>query len=283
MNLPRLFVAVLASFLSMPAAAGEPRFVRMTDGVPIAIECAGQGPTLLIVHGGMGDHTRWTPLFPLLAQHIRVCAMDRRGHGRSGDSPTYSLEREALDVEEAAKSFGHPISVLGHSYGGVVALEAALRTTAIRQLILYEPPLQEVDHSAARQRISKLIAAGDREKALETFLAEIVQISPVEIQKMKSRPSWAGLVVSVDTVLRQDRALAVYRWRPHRVSQLRIPILLLLGEKTRSPQLRMAIQGLHDALPNERLVVLPGQEHNAMDEGREDLVRYILEFVTPSV
>src|SRR5258708_32860125 len=78
--------------------------VRSKDGTHIAVECAGAGPSLVIVHGGTGDRSRWTPLFPLFASRFRICAMDRRGHGASGDSPHYSLQREAEDVAAA----GHP-------------------------------------------------------------------------------------------------------------------------------------------------------------------------------
>src|ERR1700720_3937693 len=72
--------------------------VRSRDGTLIAVECAGAGPSLVIVHGGTGDRTRWTPLFPLFASRFTVSAMDRRGHGASGDSPNYSLQREVEDV-----------------------------------------------------------------------------------------------------------------------------------------------------------------------------------------
>lgn len=65
--------------------------VPSSDGTPIAVEREGSGPTLLIVHGGLGDRTRWTPLFPLLSSHFTVCAMDRRG--ASGDSPTTASGR----------------------------------------------------------------------------------------------------------------------------------------------------------------------------------------------
>src|SRR5690348_5989357 len=72
--------------------------VKSADGTPIAIECAGAGPSLVIVHGGTGDRTRWTPLFPLLASKFLVCAMDRRAHGGSGDTAPYSLQKEVEDV-----------------------------------------------------------------------------------------------------------------------------------------------------------------------------------------
>ena len=48
--------------------------VRSKDGTSIAVECAGTGPSLVIVHGGTGDRTRWTPLFPLVASYRAVQA-----------------------------------------------------------------------------------------------------------------------------------------------------------------------------------------------------------------
>jgi Alpha/beta hydrolase family len=114
--------AVVASQQSPPRETQMLRVVSK-DGTLVAVECAGAGPTLLIVHGGIGNRTRWTPMFPLLASHFTVCAMDRRGHGLSGDSPDYSLQKEAEDVASVVDSRPGAVFVLGHSYGGVAALE----------------------------------------------------------------------------------------------------------------------------------------------------------------
>src|SRR5215207_5274871 len=105
--------------LAQPAAAsprGEMLAVTSKDGTRIGVECAGTGPTLLFVHGGVGDHTRWTPMFPLLASTFTVCAMDRRGRGASGDSPEYSLGKEAEDVAAVVNSRPGPVLVFGPSY-----------------------------------------------------------------------------------------------------------------------------------------------------------------------
>lgn len=64
--------------------------------------------------------------------------MDRRGRGESGDGPAYSLDREAEDVAALVDSIGQPVNVLGHSYGALCAIKAALLTNNIRRLILYE-------------------------------------------------------------------------------------------------------------------------------------------------
>src|ERR1700682_1897461 len=173
--------------------------VRSKDGTLIAVECAGAGPSLVVVHGGTGDRTRWTPLFPLLASRFTVCAMDRRGHGASGDSPHYSLQREVEDVTAVVNSRPGTVFLLGHSYGGVCALEAAFLTNKISKLVLYEPALQNLDNSAVLARMEKMIQEGNRDEALVTFLQEIVMISPSEVIAMKARPSWPGLLATIDS------------------------------------------------------------------------------------
>jgi pimeloyl-ACP methyl ester carboxylesterase len=235
------------------------------DGTLIAVECAGSGPRLIIVHGGTGDRSRWTPLFPLFASGFTVCAMDRRGHGASGDSADYSLQKEVEDVVAVVNSQPGEVFVLGHSFGALCALEAAFLTDRISKLVLYEPPLQDLNHSAVVVRMERMIQAGAREQALVIFMQEIVMITPSEITAMKARPSWPGLVASIESSIRQARVLDGYRFDPSRVSQLKIPTLLLTGSETASPQLKKAISGLLDSLPNRTLIVFQGQQHNAMD------------------
>ena len=70
-------------------AANRSELIAVTskDGTRIGVECAGTGPTLLFVHGGVGDRTRWTPMFPLLASRFTVCAMDRRVAAQAATRP----------------------------------------------------------------------------------------------------------------------------------------------------------------------------------------------------
>jgi len=273
----------LAVATSAAAAINRSESVVVTvaskDGTPISVECTGAGPTLLIVHGGTGDRTRWTPLFPLLATRLTVCAMDRRGHGTSGDSADYSLQKEVDDIVAVVNSRPGKVFVLGHSFGGVVALEAAFRSDRISRLVLYEPPLLDLDNAAILARMERLIAEGDREQALVTFFREIVMISPNEIAAMRSRPSWPGLLASIETSIRQDRALGAYRFNAVRMHALQTPTLLLTGSKTASPQLKLAIDSLQRSLPHAELVVFEGQEHNAMDTIPQQFAETVLRFL----
>jgi pimeloyl-ACP methyl ester carboxylesterase len=253
--------------------------VTSKDGTPIAIECAGSGPNLVIVHGGTGDRTRWKPLFPFLAAHFIVCAMDRRGHGESGDSPDYSLKKGAEDVAAVVNSRPAPVFVLGHSLGGVCALEAAFLTDKIARLVLYEPPVQESDRTALANKMENLIRGHEPERALLTFLQEIVMVSPGEIAAMKARPSWPARVAGVARQIREIRALDQYHFDAKKVSALKIPTLLLTGSKTASPDLKRATEVLMATLPNRKLIVFEGQEHNAMDNIPQEFAETVTKFL----
>ncbi len=145
-------MSAIVSFSQTAETPSQVSFVRSKDGTRIAVECLGKGPSLLIVHGGTGDRSRWKSLLPLFASDFTVCAMDRRGHGESEAGSSYSLRKEFEDVAAVVNSRPGPVFVLGHSIGGLSALEAAFLTNKISKLVLYEPPLQDLDHTAIASR-----------------------------------------------------------------------------------------------------------------------------------
>jgi pimeloyl-ACP methyl ester carboxylesterase len=269
-----------AAQAASPAQRNQMFEVTSKDGTRIAVECAGTGPTLLFVHGGVGDHTRWTPMFPLLTSKFTACAMDRRGHGASSDSREYSLSHEAEDVAAVVNSRPGPVFVFGHSYGGVAALEATFLTNRVAKLMLYEPPLHEpIDNSLAMAaRFEEMVGKGALEQALITFQTEVVKQSPEEIARMKGRPTWGGLVASMPMLPRQMRALAAYRFDASRMKSVRMPALLLIGEDTMSPYAKQSIRAMQESVPKATLMVLGRQEHNAMDGGRDALANAIIKF-----
>jgi pimeloyl-ACP methyl ester carboxylesterase len=110
-----------------------------------------------------------------------------------------------------------------------------------------------------------MMRSGDREGALMTFMREIVMISADEVAAMKARPSWAGLVASVETSVRQDRALSQYQFDPARARTITVPTLLMGGSKSASPELKRSLDSLRQTLPHHTMHIFEGQEHNAMD------------------
>ncbi len=253
--------------------------VPSKDGTLITLECAGSGPTLVMVHGGIGDRTRWTPMIPLLSSRFTACAMDRRGHGASGNSPDYSLQKEAEDIAAVVDSRSGTVFVLGHSYGGVAALESTFLTNRIAKLVLYEPPVRDKVDASVIDRIEKSIQAGDREQAVVTFLNEVVKLSPKEVEAMRTRPAWRGMTAGIDAHPRQMRALLGWHFDAKRISTVRMPTLLIMGGDTHSLDMKDAIESLQTTLPHPTLLVIEGQQHNAMDGAREKLADGITSFL----
>jgi proline iminopeptidase len=101
-------------------------------GVLIYYKILGQGQPLLIVHGGPGaSHDYFLPYLLPLARTNRLIFIDERGSGRSQkleDTSAYTVENMVEDVEDVRQALDlGKISLLGHSYGGVLAQAYALK------------------------------------------------------------------------------------------------------------------------------------------------------------
>jgi pimeloyl-ACP methyl ester carboxylesterase len=246
--------------------------VTTESGMPVAYWRYGKGPPLMLVHGTAADHSRWSPVLPALEERFAVYAIDRRGRGGSGDADDYAVEREFEDVAAVVDALGEPVNLLGHSYGGLVALEAALLTPNVRRLVLYDPGIEvgagEISPREVVGRLEALLEDGDRDGVVETTMREVAGLPPEAVEYMRSQPAWQARVEAAHTIPRELRAVKAYRFDPERFGDLATPALLLAGGD--SPvALRKAAQAVNEALPDSRLVVMKGQGHAAMDTGTD--------------
>lgn len=254
------------------------------DGTEIAYWQTGNGDPLVLVHGATGDHTRWDPLLPLLTPHATACAVDRRGRGGSGDATSHSIARESEDVaavvEAIALDRGGPVDVFAHSYGALCSLEAALLTTSMRRLVLYEAPTH-ADHDAGfgalLDEIDALVAADRRAEAVERFFLEAVRSPKDELELLKSTETWAVRVANAHTMAREARAVLGYRFEAQRFAAMAVPTLVLVGGE-QSQGMRDAANAVAEALPNATVSVLEGQLHMAMDTAPGLVVERVLAF-----
>jgi len=252
--------------------------VKSADGTPIAYNVSGAGPALLLVHGATADHTRWSSVIPRLAEHLTVYALDRRGHGESGDAADYALEREFEDVAAVVDVIGGPVFLLGHSYGAICALEATLLARNIARLILYEPPVQMPSPPGVAAKINRLLEEGRKEEALLTFLLEAVRAPRIDVEASRSHPVWPVRVAAAGTLPREITALENYALQPDRFQSATIPTLLLLGGES-EPDFVKATERVHAALPASRIERLPGQRHSAMNTAPELFIERVLNFL----
>jgi pimeloyl-ACP methyl ester carboxylesterase len=262
-----------------PAGPRLPRVVSR-DGTAIAYERSGSGPPLVLVHGGISDHTYWWAVLPALSTRFTVYAIDRRGRGQSGDAPEYAIEREAEDVAAVVDSIPAPVALLGHSYGAICALEGALRTDNLRTLLLYEPPLGLPFPPGFIGRIEAALAAGGRDRVIETMMVEVVGLSPAELSALRASRSWAALVATAHTLPREVRVVEQYRFDPGRFRRLTLPALLLAGEDSPEPLRVAGIDLARRALPHARVVRMPGVGHEAVETGPEAFTAAVLGWLT---
>ncbi len=240
------------------------------DGTRIGYFTSGDGPPLLLVHGGLGDHQRWEALRAHLEPHVTVHAMDRRGRGASGDHPDYRVEREYEDVaavvDAIASASRSRVDVYCSSFGGLCAFGAIPLTTNVRSLALYEgwPPVNPealAPKPDKVERIEALLAAGEREAALELAYLEVLGVSVEELATLRSQPAWPARVAAAHTLPREGRAIAATRFDPRQAARVAVPTLLLIGSE--SPTWKHEAGIVADALPDARIAVLEGQAHAA--------------------
>jgi pimeloyl-ACP methyl ester carboxylesterase len=263
----------------------EDRFVEISlskDGTPIAYQRSGAGSPLVLVHGTGGSYLRWKPILPMLERDFTVYAVDRRGRGESGEAASYAIEREFEDVAAVVDSIGNEVNLLGHSFGAICSLEAALRTTRLRKLVLYEPPLPipgvPIYPEGVIDRLQTLLDSGDRRGVLITFMGEVVRMPVHELELFQSSPAFSARIAAAHTLPRELRAHESYQFKPERLKDLNVPTLLLLGGDS-PPFFKAAIEALHAVLPNSRIVVLPGQQHIAIDTAPDLFTREVMAFL----
>jgi pimeloyl-ACP methyl ester carboxylesterase len=109
---------------------------------------AGTGPAVVCIHASAGSSAQWRPLIDRLAGRFRTLAVDLYGSGKSPrwpDDRALSLADEVALLEPVLAAAGDRFHLVGHSYGGAVALKAALADPGrLRSLVLYEPVLFSV-------------------------------------------------------------------------------------------------------------------------------------------
>lgn len=178
------------------------RTVTSTDGTSIAYERHGEGPPLVLLHGGSVTRHSWMPLVSELEEFSMVVP-DRRGRGDSGDGDDYSLNREVADLRAVLDALDDDATVFGHSFGGLIAL-AATEECTLDRLVVYEPALLTGDREPPlADRIQERLEAGKREATMELFYSE-----GAGVPDPQQLPVWPERIRFdlLETVIRETRA-----------------------------------------------------------------------------
>lgn len=210
------------------------------DGTCIGYQSVGAGPPLLLVHGSTRTRARWSSVMPALARRYTVHAMDRRGRGLSiPEVEPYSLSREAEDVAAVAQAVGGNVYVVGHSYGALAVLEAALITPAFRRIVLYEPPIPSPGLDVGSpEGLARITTMTDPRELLEAFYVETLHLPRAAVKGFAER-EFPYLAVSFAHTAGRELAVA----RGYRAHQSASPDHRPAADLVRHPESRVFPSG----------------------------------------
>jgi non-heme chloroperoxidase len=254
------------------------------NGVELHYLEKGSGVPVVLIHGGLGDYREWNPQIERISSHYRVIAYSRRYNYPNNNAeipPDHSAIVEARDLAALLDALKlERVHVVGYSYGALTALFFATEhPERVRSLTLAEPPilrwLSEIPGGQAEldkfmdtmlRPAGEALRRDDSEAALRITCDYFAGKGsydqlPRAFTKslMDNIREWKALTTSRDAfpLLSRDA-----------VGSLKLPILLITGEKTLAP-LRMINDALTHLLPNAEQVTIPGATHDMWIEDPE--------------
>jgi len=257
----------------------------VVNGGELYYEVSGDGAPLVLVHAGISDSRMWDGQFEPFTQHYRTIRHDLRGFGRSPmvEGP-YSHHADllalldTLDVERA--------SFVGCSMGGGAIIDFALENPQrVEALVLVgsavggfefdEEPPEEWDELVAADE------AGDLERVSELEVRMWVDgprrgpevVDPTVRDLVREM----NLIALKNEVLKLGEELELQPPAVSRLSQIRAPALVLVGEEDRPRPLAAA--DLLESLPDARKTVMAGTAHLPNMERPEEFNRLVLDFL----
>ena len=255
------------------ALIGTSHAVRSRDGTRIGYLSVGTGPAVLVIPGVLSMAADYARFARALSEHFTVHTIERRGRGESGpQGDDYSIVKECEDVLALQAETGAALLV-GHSYGGLIALEVARNNKTFSKVAVYEPGVS-IDGSmptAWMPGYAKKIAEKRNIDALVEFtLAD----APPRIQKT---PRWLMKLLLLVLVscsrqyrqmldllgqnLREWREIARLDSRCEHYREVGASVLLMHGGRSDSKAVTLAMERLAAILPHALTKEFPKLDH----------------------
>ena len=240
-------LALSAASAVASCAAPHTSAVKWSPPSGLALEARGHGADVVLVHGALGDFRQWRPITDSLSRDFHVVALSRRFHWPNlnrRDEGGYTFAAHSADLAAVLRKLNRPAHLVGHSWGAGVTLLTALEfPELVRTLTLIEPPFASVVAGGTPQFASELssrtalvstiadrVGAGALEDASEALInwvqgdASGFRRLPREVQE--------GLHANAPTI-GPTFASAPPQVTCEQIGRLRLPVLVLRGERTR--------------------------------------------------
>lgn len=261
-----------------------PRVDRVeVDGLTIAFERRGQGPTLVLLHGGLSDHREWRWQIDGLSDGFTVGAWDGPGCGDSSDPPeTFRMSDYADSLAGFIEAIGiERPHVLGLSWGSTLALELYRRRPDIPRTLLLASA-----YAGWAGSLPPDVVAGRLEAALRDLALPPTDFVRPFIPTLLTKRASAEMIDELVALMSEFHPVGA-RAMLHSMAEadlrevlptIAVPTLLLYGEEDQRSPLTVAAE-MHATIPGSSLVVLPEVGHQSNIEAPERFNTAVRDFL----
>lgn len=234
---------------------------------------AGRGAAVVCIHASASSSSQWRPLMDRLAGRFRTLAVDLYGSGKSPMWPAVrplSLADEVALLDPVLAAAGERFHLVGHSYGGAVALRAALTAPGrVESLVLFEPVLFSVlvaedptqpaarEIAGVRDDTVSALERGDLRASATRFVDYWMGAGTLAAMPGPRREALAAAMATVkaewDAAFGEPTPLSAF-------AELDVPVLYITGSE--SPASATAVARLlRKALPRVTAIEIEGVGH----------------------
>jgi pimeloyl-ACP methyl ester carboxylesterase len=263
----------------------------LRNGLCIDYADAGHGAPVLLLHSSVSGNRQWRKLIALLKARFGVIAPNLRGYG--GSTPWHGERTQTLaDAAQGALELidalrlDAPLRIVGHSFGGAVALWIAQALGArVSHLALHEPMLPGLLTTHGRFEAARETAALYRDVKRLSALGDWMALAARFTDYFNGDGAWQASAPERRQAIAEMLPPNPHEWdaciEPMRVDSfggVRAQGLLMRGRQTR-PALAEMSTLLHQHFRHWRLVDVAGCGHMAPLTHADEINRWIAEFL----
>jgi len=293
----RLLVAACLGWLAVSAEAALPAPTKIiVNGVELHYISAGSGEPVILLHGGQGDYRSWEPQMAALSRYYHVISYSRRynfPNQNPHNATNHSAIVEAEDLAALIKALRlKRANLVGTSMGAATALTLAIKHPGmVRSLVLAEPPLlswaKHFQEGALYDDFMRRIedpardafAAGNDEAAMRYFVDGFANAGRFDSLSPEAR---LGVMQNAGFFRMMVRSENPYPdISRHDLLSLRIPVLVITGEKTVEIHRRID-EELSKTIPRARSASIPNAGHGSPRENPGTFTEVVENFLETS-